>query len=129
MSARKEFASKKRFLVKAGTGVLTDAQGRVSLGTFSAKCNRFFFSPLQTHVGPLGRIGHLVEQVSELKKQGKEVIIVSSGAIAVGKQLLLALHQDPRQDHNQGFVKPITSSFIFYLSSMMCLLFGFHLNK
>jgi delta-1-pyrroline-5-carboxylate synthetase len=66
MSARREFQSKKRILIKAGTGVITDESGGVSLGRF----------------------GHLVEQVAELKKRGKEVIIVSSGAVAMGKQKL-----------------------------------------
>lgn len=66
MSARREFHTKKRILIKAGTGVLTDEQGCVSLGRF----------------------GHLVEQVAELKRQGKEVILISSGAVAMGKQKL-----------------------------------------
>ncbi len=59
----------------------------------------YFVAPYSCGVTS-GRIGHIVEQVSELKKQGKEVIIVSSGAIAVGKQLLLALHQDASQDQS-----------------------------
>jgi len=66
MSAREEFKQKKRVLVKAGTGVLTDNHGGVSLGRF----------------------GHLVEQIAVLKEQGKEVILVSSGAVAVGKRKL-----------------------------------------
>src|SRR6201746_1808468 len=36
----------------------------------------------------LKRIGHLVEQIAEIKKQGKEVILVSSGAVASGRSLI-----------------------------------------
>lgn len=34
------------------------------------------------------RIAHLVEQVAAIKKQGKEVILVSSGAVASGRSLI-----------------------------------------
>jgi glutamate 5-kinase len=36
----------------------------------------------------LDRIGHLVEQIAEIKKQGREVILVSSGAVASGRSLI-----------------------------------------
>src|ERR1700692_3868884 len=36
----------------------------------------------------LNRISHLVEQIAEIKKQGKEVILVSSGAVASGRSLI-----------------------------------------
>jgi glutamate 5-kinase len=36
----------------------------------------------------LKRISHLVEQVAAIKKQGKEVILVSSGAVASGRSLI-----------------------------------------
>src|SRR5882757_1853262 len=36
----------------------------------------------------LKRIGHLAEQIAEIKKQGKEVILVSSGAVASGRSLI-----------------------------------------
>lgn len=36
----------------------------------------------------LQRINHLVTQVAEIKKQGKEVILVSSGAVASGRSLI-----------------------------------------
>ena len=36
----------------------------------------------------LERIKHLVEQVAEIKKSGKEVILVSSGAVASGRSLI-----------------------------------------
>src|SRR3972149_5599494 len=34
-----------------------------------------------------GRIDHIVDQIAILKKEGKEIIIISSGAVAAGKQL------------------------------------------
>ena len=36
----------------------------------------------------LQRIGHLVEQVAAIKKEGKEVILVSSGAVASGRSMI-----------------------------------------
>src|SRR5689334_19502768 len=36
----------------------------------------------------LQRIEHLVEQIAAIKKQGKEVILVSSGAVASGRSLI-----------------------------------------
>ncbi len=36
----------------------------------------------------LKRIGHLVDQVARIKKQGKDVVLVSSGAVASGRSLM-----------------------------------------
>ncbi len=36
----------------------------------------------------LNRITHLVDQIAKIKKQGKEVILVSSGAVASGRSLI-----------------------------------------
>lgn len=36
----------------------------------------------------LSRIKHLVDQIAAVKKQGKEVVLVSSGAVAAGRSLL-----------------------------------------
>jgi len=36
----------------------------------------------------LERIGHLVEQIADIKKQGKDVVLVSSGAVASGRSLI-----------------------------------------
>ncbi|PIQ21945.1 MAG: glutamate 5-kinase [Cytophagales bacterium CG18_big_fil_WC_8_21_14_2_50_42_9] len=55
-----------RIIVKIGSNVLTQDQG----------------------VPDLERIQHLVEQLAALKKQGKEVIVVSSGAVASGRSLI-----------------------------------------
>lgn len=56
----------KRIVIKVGSNVLTKQDG----------------------LPDLVRIEHLVEQIAEIKKQNKEVILVSSGAVACGKSLL-----------------------------------------
>jgi len=68
MQRRALLAQKQRWLIKAGTTVVTKSSGGVALG----------------------RIGHLVEQIKFLKQLGKEVILVSSGSIACGRQKLTA---------------------------------------
>ncbi|KAI5081096.1 hypothetical protein GOP47_0004279 [Adiantum capillus-veneris] len=56
----------KRVIVKVGTAVVTRTDGRLAVG----------------------RIGSLFEQVKELIAEGTEVILVTSGAIGVGRQKL-----------------------------------------
>ncbi|KAL3523864.1 hypothetical protein ACH5RR_016698 [Cinchona calisaya] len=56
----------KRVIVKVGTAVVTRADGRLALG----------------------RLGALCEQIEELNSQGYEVILVTSGAVGVGRQRL-----------------------------------------
>src|SRR5687768_3625982 len=56
----------KRIVVKIGSNVLTQDNG----------------------MPDLARIQHLVEQIAALKKAGKEVIVVSSGAVASGRSLI-----------------------------------------
>ncbi|CAN6442843.1 unnamed protein product [Victoria cruziana] len=56
----------KRVILKVGTAVVTRADGRIALG----------------------RLGALCEQVKELNYQGYEVILVTSGAVGVGRQRL-----------------------------------------
>ncbi|XP_073135355.1 delta-1-pyrroline-5-carboxylate synthase isoform X1 [Henckelia pumila] len=56
----------KRVIVKVGTAVVTRADGRIALG----------------------RLGALCEQIHELNHQGYEVILVTSGAVGVGRQRL-----------------------------------------
>lgn len=63
LHARADLLSAKRVVVKVGTSTVSRADGSVSLG----------------------RIGHLVEQLTELHLAGKEVILVSSGAVGVGR--------------------------------------------
>lgn len=57
----------RRIVVKVGTAVVT----RVTDGRIA-----------------IGRLGDLCEQVQELMREGKEVILVSSGAVGVGRQKL-----------------------------------------
>lgn len=56
----------KRLVIKVGTAVVTRNDGRLALG----------------------RLGALCEQVKELNSQGFEVILVSSGAVGLGRQRL-----------------------------------------
>src|SRR5215217_6782848 len=56
----------RRIVIKIGSNVLTQSNGL----------------PDQE------RIGKLVDQIAELKKQGLEVILVSSGAVAAGRSLI-----------------------------------------
>ncbi|XP_026657262.1 delta-1-pyrroline-5-carboxylate synthase 1-like isoform X3 [Phoenix dactylifera] len=56
----------KRVIIKVGTAVVTRTEGRLALG----------------------RLGALCEQVKELNSQGFEVILVTSGAVGVGRQRL-----------------------------------------
>src|SRR5476649_683354 len=55
-----------RIIIKIGSNVITQPDG----------------------LPDLERINHLVEQVAEIKKQGKEVVLVSSGAVASGRSLI-----------------------------------------
>ncbi|MCS7180998.1 MAG: glutamate 5-kinase [bacterium] len=67
MNRKTLFSKLKRIVVKIGTNVLTTSNNR-----------------LDTSI-----IEHIVEQISYLvKKKGKEVVIVTSGAIAAGMQIL-----------------------------------------
>ncbi|KAJ4704591.1 Delta-1-pyrroline-5-carboxylate synthase [Melia azedarach] len=56
----------KRLVVKVGTAVVTRSEGRLALG----------------------RLGALCEQLKELNSQGYEIILVTSGAVGLGRQKL-----------------------------------------
>lgn len=56
----------KKLVIKVGTNVLTRTDGRLDVTNIS----------------------HLVDQVAQLKQQGREVILVSSGAVGAGRELL-----------------------------------------
>ncbi|KAL6619129.1 hypothetical protein ACP70R_034268 [Stipagrostis hirtigluma subsp. patula] len=64
--ARSFMKDVKRIIIKVGTAVVTRHDGRLALG----------------------RLGSLCEQVKELNTLGYEVILVTSGAVGVGKQRL-----------------------------------------
>src|SRR4051812_42524398 len=56
----------RRIIIKIGSNVITKPNG----------------------LPDVERIAHLVDQIAEIKKQGKEVILVSSGAVASGRSLI-----------------------------------------
>ncbi|XP_061343567.1 delta-1-pyrroline-5-carboxylate synthase-like isoform X2 [Gastrolobium bilobum] len=56
----------KRIIIKVGTAVVTRQEGRVAVG----------------------RLGTLCEQIKELNSLGYEIILVSSGAVGIGRQRL-----------------------------------------
>ncbi|XP_039064419.1 delta-1-pyrroline-5-carboxylate synthase-like isoform X2 [Hibiscus syriacus] len=56
----------KRVIVKVGTAVVTQADGRLAVG----------------------RLGALCEQLKELNSQGYEIVLVTSGAVGLGRQRL-----------------------------------------
>ncbi len=64
--ARRRLCEAKRIVVKAGTNVIMRDDGAVALG----------------------RLYGLIESVATLKKQGRDVLIVSSGAVGLGVQRL-----------------------------------------
>src|SRR6201747_776944 len=74
----------------------------------------------------LDRIGHLVEQIAEIKKQGKEVILVSSGAVASGRSMITVSEKSDAVAARQllasiGQVKLInTYSTLFGTFEMLC---------
>lgn len=66
-SDREKLAGKKRIVIKVGSSTITHPEtGRIDLN----------------------KIEHLVRQISDLRGMGKDVVLVSSGAIAAGKQAL-----------------------------------------
>ncbi|MGE5345671.1 MAG: glutamate 5-kinase [Acidithiobacillales bacterium] len=65
-AARRRIASARRIVVKAGTNVVMRTEGGVALG----------------------RLYGLVESAANLRKEGRDVLIVSSGAIGLGAQRL-----------------------------------------
>src|ERR1700749_602844 len=93
-----------RIVVKIGSNVLTQKDG----------------------LPDLNRIGHLVEQIAAIKKQGKEVILVSSGAVASGRSLISISEKYDAIAARQllasiGQVKPInTYSHLFERFNILC---------
>lgn len=63
---RKKITQANRIVIKFGTNILTNEEGEVSLP----------------------RVYSFIEDVSKLKKNGKEIILVSSGAVGLGKKKL-----------------------------------------
>jgi len=63
---RKDFINVKRIVIKLGTNILRNEEGEVALS----------------------RIYSFIEDIAKLVKQGKEVIVVTSGAVGLGKKKL-----------------------------------------
>lgn len=63
---RQQIAESNKIVIKFGTNILTNEEGEVSLP----------------------RVYSFIEDVSKLKKSGKEVILVTSGAVGLGKKKL-----------------------------------------
>jgi len=93
-----------RIVVKIGSNVLTQQDG----------------------LPDLKRIGQLVEQIAAIKKQGKEVILVSSGAVASGRSMITVSEKADAVAARQllssiGQVKLInTYSSLFSKFDMLC---------
>jgi delta-1-pyrroline-5-carboxylate synthetase len=64
--SRQELALSQRVVIKAGTSVVSTPDGYPSLS----------------------RIANIVENTVSLVRQGKEVLIVTSGAVGIGRQKL-----------------------------------------
>ena len=63
---RKEIVNARRIVIKFGTNILTNDEGDISLP----------------------RVYSFIEDVSKLKKSGREIILVTSGAVGLGKKKL-----------------------------------------
>lgn len=74
MSSSKRGPVSKRWVVKFGTGILSDARGRIDLA----------------------QIDSLASQVAELRRRGHEMLVVSSGAVGCGMSQL-GLRQRPTE--------------------------------
>lgn len=72
MSLRQDIAAARRIVIKLGTGVVTHPGAGLALG----------------------RLCGLVESVAGIHRRGREVVLVSSGAVGMG-QRVLGLHQRP----------------------------------
>ena len=94
----------KRIIVKIGSNVLTREDG----------------------MPDLNRMQHLVEQITQLKKLGKEIIVVSSGAVASGRSLIRVTEKADAVSSRQllaaiGQVKLInTYSELFARHQLLC---------
>lgn len=81
---RKEVSAARRIVVKVGTAVVTrGSDGRLALG----------------------RLGSLCEQLEALVRSGREIILVSSGSVCVGRQRLRhqeVMNRSPLEMHLGG---------------------------
>ncbi len=66
MNQRNTLKDSKRIVFKLGTNIITNKSGNIALS----------------------RVYSLIESMAELKEQGKEIILVTSGAVGMGKKIL-----------------------------------------
>jgi glutamate 5-kinase len=97
-----------RIIIKIGSNVITQENG----------------------LPDLSRITHFVEQIAAIKKQGKEVILVSSGAVASGRSLITISEKSDAVAARQvlasiGQVKLINTYSHFLNSISILMLAGF----
>jgi len=67
-SLRTDLMSAKRILVKVGTSIVTSPD----------------------RLAAIGRIAQIVEQICQVKERGREILLVSSGAVGLGRKILIA---------------------------------------
>ena len=80
---RRSLRFARRVVVKAGTPVLTHVDGNIALG----------------------RIGAIVEQIAMLRQEGREVVLITSGAISTGKHRMrrsMTLSRSIRDSVSEG---------------------------
>lgn len=88
-------------ILKVGTAVVTRNDGRLALGRLGALCEQvcyFFYASLWIKLGWFYLLFYLPRsnmvkvsnnvQIKELNSQGFEIILVSSGAVGLGRQRL-----------------------------------------
>jgi delta-1-pyrroline-5-carboxylate synthetase len=78
--------------LKVGTAVVTRADGRLALGRLGALCEQVYYYMLLYTVLKLAMLRYYqilnVMQIKDMNTQGYEVIVVSSGAVGLGRQRL-----------------------------------------
>lgn len=102
---RADFQFARRIVIKLGTSVVSTAHGETALG----------------------RIATIIEQICELKRCGKQVLLVTSGAIGIGrqkldKQILLSASLRTHIQGNGRFLHPDISRGAYAAAGQMGLM-------
>lgn len=98
---RRAFRLARRVVIKVGTPVITHCDGNLALG----------------------RIGALVEQIAKLRQEGRDAIVVTSGAISTGalrmrksmtlkSSLQSTIHQQPTADMDNSAASAVGQSLL-----------------
>ena len=72
----------------------------------------------------LGRLGALVEQLEALVRSGRQIILVTSGSVSVGRQKLKqqrVLNSTPLEMHLQGSAPVSSEALVIALRSHGCM--------